>query len=102
MFNENGLEYEEIKAKKEYVSVIHGRIEQEEAIEYKVEYCEVNYEYKHKQEVDCIKSRPFLIDCEYIVHKKIEDQRVEYCEIIEDQKVEYCEIIKTKKLNAVK
>ena len=42
---------------------------QEEAIEYKVEYCEVNYEYEHKQEVNCIKSRPFLIDCEYIVLK---------------------------------
>ena len=27
LFNENGLEYEEIKAKKEYVSVIHRRIE---------------------------------------------------------------------------
>ena len=57
MFNENGLEYEDIKklmsvkAKKEYVSVIHGRIEQEEAIEYKVEYCEVNYEYKHNKKL---------------------------------------------------
>ena len=49
MMKENGLYYEEIKnlmpvrAKKEYVSVIHGRIEQEEAIEYRVNYCEVNY-----------------------------------------------------------
>ena len=112
MFNENGLEYEEIKAKKEYVSVIHRRIEQEEAIEYKAEYCEVNYEYEHKQEVDCIKSRPFLIDCEYIVREIIEDQRVEYCEIIEDQKVEYdeitvdqkvecCEIIENQKVEII-
>ena len=98
-FNENGLEYEEIKklmsvkVKKEYVRVIHGRIEQEEAIEYKVEYCEVNYyEYEHKQEVDCIKSRPFLIGCEYIVCEIIEDHKVEYCKIIEDQRVEYCEV----------
>ena len=82
-----------IKAKKKYVSVIHGRIEQEKAIEYKVKYCEVNYEYKRMQEVDCIKPRPCLIDCEYIVCEIIEDQKVEYCEKIEDQKVEYCEII---------
>ena len=98
-FNENGLEYEEIKklmsvkVKKEYVCVIHGRIEQEEAIEYQVEYCEVNYyEYEHKQEVDCIKSRPFLIDCEYIVCEINKDQKVEYCKIIEDHRVEYCEV----------
>ena len=100
LFNEKGLEYEEIKklmsvkAKKEYVSVIHGRIVQEEAIEYKVEYCEVNYEYKHKQELDCIKLRPFLIDCEYIV-----------CEIIDDQKVEDINMLKPdeiKKLNLSK
>ena len=90
LFNENGLEYEEIiklmsiKARKEYVSVIHGRIEQEEAIEYKGNYCEVNYEYEHMQEVDCIKPIPCLIDCEYIVCEIIEDQKVEYYEIIED------------------
>ena len=102
MFNENGLE-SEIKAKKR----IHGRIEQEEAIEYKVEYCEVSYECEHKQEVDCIKSRPFLIDWEYIVRGRveyfeiIEDQKVEYCEIIEDQKVEYCEIIEDQKVEII-
>ena len=83
-----------VKAKKEYVSVIHGRIEQEEAIEYKAEYCEVDYEYEHKQEVDYIKSRPFLIDCEYTV-----------CEIIEDQKIEDINMLKSdeiKKLNLSK
>ena len=98
LFNEIGLEYKEIKAKKEYVSVIHGRIGQEEAIEYKVEYCEVNYEHEHRQEVDSIKSRPFLIGCEYTVRKIIEDQRIQYCEIIEDQKVEYCELIEDQKV----
>ena len=56
-----------VKVKKEYISVTHGRIEKGEAIEYKVGYCEVNYyEYEHKQEVDCIKSKPCLIDSEYI------------------------------------
>ena len=32
-----------VKAKKEYVNVIYERIEQEEVIEYKVNYCEVNH-----------------------------------------------------------
>ena len=44
---ENGLEYEEIKKllsiQENCEYVIHGRIEQEEATEYKIEYCEVNY-----------------------------------------------------------
>ena len=102
MFNENVLEYEEIKklrsikARKEYVSVVHGRIEQEEVIECKVNYCEVNYEYEHTQEVDCIKSRPLLTDCGYIVCKLIEDKKAEFCETIEDREVEkvaFCEAI---------
>ena len=52
LFNENGLEYEEIKklmsvkAKKEYVSVIHQVIEQEEVVNYDFNYYEVNYEYE--------------------------------------------------------
>ena len=60
MMKQNGLEYEEIKklmsvkAKKEYVSVIHERIEQEEVIEYKFDYCEINYECEHMQEVDLL------------------------------------------------
>ena len=88
-----------VKAKKEYVSVINERIEQKEIIEYKVEYGKVNYyEYEHKQEVDCIKSRPCLIDCEYIVCEIIEDQNVEYCEMIEDEKVEYCEVTEDQKV----
>ena len=88
-----------VRAKKEYVSVINERIEQKEIIEYKVEYCKVNYyEYEHKPEVDCIKSRPCLIDCEYIVCEIIEDQRVEYWEIIEDEKVGYCEVIEDQKV----
>ena len=105
MFNENGLEYEEIKklmsvkAKKEYVSVTHGRIEKEEPIEYKVEYYEVNYyEYEHKQEVGCNKSKPCLIDSEYFVCELIENQKVEYCAFIEGQKVEYGELIEDQKV----
>ena len=69
MFNENGLENEEIKkltsikAKKEYVSVNYERIEQEGVIEYNVDYCEVNYYgYEHKQEIDRNKPIPCLID----------------------------------------
>ena len=48
----NGLEYREIKnlmsikAKKEHVSFVYERIEQEEVIEYEVDYCQVNY-YEH-------------------------------------------------------
>ena len=76
-----------VKAKKEYVSVIHGRIEQEEAIEYKAEYCEVDYEYEHKQEVDYIKSRPFLIDCEYTVREIIEDQKVEDINMLKSDEI---------------
>ena len=113
LFNEsimkqNGLEYEEIKklmsiqAKREYVSVIHERIEQEKVIEYKVDYCEVNYcEYEHKQEVDCIKLKPCLIDNEYIVCEIIEDHKVECCEIIEDHKVECCEITEYQKAEII-
>ena len=90
MFNENSLEYEEIKkltsvkVKKEYVSVIHQVIEQEEVVNYDFNYYEVNYEYEKITKVDYIKSRPCLIDCEYIV-----------CEIIEDQKAEDMNMLKS-------
>ena len=100
MMKENGLYYEEfkklmsVKNKKEYVNVIYERIEQEEVIEYKVNYCEVNhYEYENKKEVYCIESKPCLINSELIVCRVIEDQKVECCELIEDQKAEYCEFI---------
>ena len=52
LFNENGLEYEEIKnlmsvkVKKEHVSVAHQVIEQEEVVNYDFDYYEVNYEYE--------------------------------------------------------
>ena len=71
----------------EYVSFIHGRIEQEEVIEYKVNYCEVNYEYEHTKEVDYVKTRPCLIDCEYVMG--------EIVDIIEGKKAD---CIKTKTL----
>ena len=89
LFIENGLEYEEtkklmsVKVKKEYVSVIHQVIEQEEIVNYNDNYYEVNYDHE-KKKVDFIKSRPCLIDCEYIV-----------CEIIEDQKVEDINMLKS-------
>ena len=67
-----------VKAKKEYVNVIYKRIEQEEVIEYKANYCEVNYEYEHVKEVDYVKIRPYLIDDEHIEH--------EIVEIIEEKK----------------
>ena len=95
LFNENGLEYEEIKklmsvkVNKEYVRVIYQVVKQEEVVNYDVNY----YEYEKIKKVDYIKSTPCLVDCEYIVCEIIEDQKVECCEIIENQKVEYCEII---------
>ena len=100
MMKENGLYYEEIKklmsvkAKKEYVDVVYERMEQEEVIEYKVNYCDVNhYEYENKKEVYRIESKPCLTDNELIVCRVIEDQKVECCELIKDQKAEYCESI---------
>ena len=86
---QNGLEYAEIKklmsiqsskGKCKYVSFLHGRIEQKNAIEYEGNYCEVNYyECEHKKEVYCIESKPCLIDSEYIICEIIEDQNVECC-----------------------
>ena len=64
------LEYEEIEklmsiqSRKEnckYASFIHERIEQEEVIEYKVNYCKINYEYEHVKEADYVKTRPCLM-----------------------------------------
>ena len=92
----------------EEISVIHGRIEQEEFIEYKADYCEVNYECENIRDVDCIKLKPYLIDSGYIVCEIIEEQKAESYEIIEDQtresyeltegqKVEYCETTEQKK-----
>ena len=67
-----------VKAKKDYVGVIHQVIEQEEVVEYKVNYCEVNYEYEHVKEVDYVKTKPCLIDNEHI--------EGEIVEIIEEKK----------------
>ena len=95
-----------VKEKKEYVSDINRRIEQEEVAEYKV--VQVNYECKNIQEIDSIKQKPCLIDCEYIVCEIIEEQNVEHCEIIEEQKIttqnglEYEEIIKLRSIVAKK
>ena len=55
LFIENGLEYEEtiklmsVKVKKEYVSVIHQVIEQEEIVNYNDNYYEVNYDHEKKK-----------------------------------------------------
>ena len=92
-----------VKAKTEYVSVVHERIGQEEVINYEVNYCEVNYyEYEHKQEVDYIQSRPCLIDSEDIVCELIEDREVEYGEIIEDREAELTEDQKVEDINMLK
>ena len=62
--------------------VFHGNIEQEEAIEYKIEYCEVNYyEYENKKKVDCIKPKICLIDSVHFASEIIEDKKVEHCEV---------------------
>ena len=53
LFNENGLEYKQIKklmsvkAKKDYVNVNYETIEHEDVIEYKVNYCEANVLLNH-------------------------------------------------------
>ena len=88
MLNQNDDEvYEEIKylfneqikkAKKEYASVIHQIIAQEEVVEYKFNYCEVNCEYEEVQKVDCIKSKPYLVDDEH--------RQVEIVKTIEEKK----------------
>ena len=122
MFNEpiilcevkqNGLEYEEIQklmsiqSRKEnckYACFICGRIEQEEVIEYKVNYCEVNYEYEHVKEVDYVKTRPYLIDDEHLMGEIVEiikEKKANYvqqklcligyeCIVIEEKKTECC------------
>ena len=41
-----------VKTKKEYVSVIHQVIEQEEVVNFDVNYYEVNYEYEKIKKVD--------------------------------------------------
>ena len=106
LFNEmdqNGLEYKEIdklmsiQSRKEnckYVNFIHRRIEKEEFIEYKVNFCDVNHEYEHKKEVDYAKNRPCLIDCGYMIGEIVEiikEKKVDYEYIvIEGKKVECC------------
>ena len=86
---QNGLEYEEIEklmsiqSRKEnckYASFINEKIEKEEVIEYKVNYCEVNYEYEHVKEANYVKTRPYLIDVEHLMG--------EIVEIIKEKKVD--------------
>ena len=107
------LEYEEIEnlmsiqSRKEnckYTSFIHERIEQEEVIEYKVNYCEVNDEYEHVKGADYVITRTFLIDDEYLMYEIVEiikEKKVDYikqkprliyyeCIVIEEKKAEYC------------
>ena len=114
LFNENGLEYEEtkklmsVKAKKEYVSVIHSIIEQKEVIDYDVNYYRANYRRCEKvQEIDHIKYKAFLVkessdytfDYEPIkCFELVNDQKAEFCKIIEEQKVECCELINDQKV----
>ena len=84
LFSENDFEYEEIK---EYANNIYERIKQEE----------VNYEYKHIEDANCVKlyliddeqiiGEEKKIDCEYIV---VEEKKVECCKV-EDQNDIECE-----------
>ena len=97
LFNNNGLEYEEIKkllsvkSKKECIEYIltDGIIKQEEAIDYDVNYYRANYRRSEKlQEIDYIKYKPCLIfDFEYIECKTI--KKLEHYELIN----ECCELI---------
>ena len=50
---------------KKDVNVIHQVIEKEEVVEYNVNYCEVNYEYEHVEEVDYVQNKPYLVDDEH-------------------------------------
>ena len=43
------------------------KIEKEEITEYKVNYCEVNYEYELVKEADYVKTRAYLIDDEHLM-----------------------------------
>ena len=89
MFNEsinlyeikqNGLEYEEIrklmsiqsrKENRKYVSFMHQKIEQEEVIEYRVDYCKASYEHENTQKIDYIEPKSCLIkssECVSVIH----------------------------------
>ena len=97
----------------EYV-INNGIIEQEEEIDYDVNYYRANHRRCERvQEIDYIKFKTFLVkeSSDYTIdHEEIrcfeliDDQKAEYCEIIEDQKVEHCELVEdhdAKKLNLV-
>ena len=97
-----------IKAKKEYVSVIHSIIEQQEVIDYDVNYYRANYRRCEKvQEIDFIKYKAFLVkeSSDYSINYEpnkcfelVNDQNSEFCEIIKEQKVECCELINDQKV----
>ena len=110
---QNGLEYKEIEklmsiqSRKEnckYASFINEKTEQEEVIEYKVNYCEVSYEYEHVKEADYVKTRPYLIDDEHLMGEIVEiikEKKVDYvqqkpcligyeCLVIEEKEAECC------------
>ena len=115
-FKNSGLEYEEIKkllsvkSKTECIKYIitDGIIEQEEAIDYDVNYYRANYRRCDKvKEIYCIKYKTFLvkgssdytIDYEPIKYfESVNDKKVEFCEIIQDQKVEFCVLIENQKV----
>ena len=77
LFSENDFEYEEIK---EYANNIYERIKQEE----------VNYEYKHIEDANYVKTKLYLIDDEQIIgeEKKIDCEYI----IVEEKKVECCKV----------
>ena len=105
----NVLEYEEIKKllsikpKKELIEcvVTKGIIKQEYAVDYDVNYYRANYRRcKKVKEIDYIKYKAFLVkeSSDYTIDyepmkcfESVNDQKVEFCEIIEDQKVEIIE-----------
>ena len=119
-FKQNALEYEEIKkllfvkSKIEYIECVitKGIIEQEEVIDYDVNYYRANYRRCERvQEIDYIKFKTFLvkessvytIDYEPIkCFELVNDEKVETCELIEEQKVESRELIEEQIVEIIK
>ena len=106
------LEYEEIKKslsvkpkKNKLIEcvVTKGKIEQEYAIDYEVNYYRANYRRCERvQEIDYIKFKTFSVKerSDYTIDNEavkcfelVNDQIIQSCEITEDQKIESCELI---------
>ena len=69
------------KKNRKHVSFMHQRIEQEEVIEYRVDYCKASYEHENIQKIDNIEPKPCLIkrvssERVSFIHQRIEQEEV--------------------------